>query len=45
MEETLRDWRDERIAEFEAENAQLRKLLREALERNLELARMLGLDS
>ncbi|WP_430687901.1 DUF6444 domain-containing protein [Lujinxingia sediminis] len=45
MGETPRDWRDDRIAELEAENAQLKQMLREALQRIAELERMLGLNS
>ena len=45
MSDEPRDWRDERIAELEAENAELRRLLREALERIAELERQLGMNS
>ena len=45
MNEHPHDRRDERIAELEAEIAQLRLALREALARNEELERQLGLNS
>lgn len=45
MSNEPRDWRDERIAELEAENAELRQLLRAALERIAELERQLGMNS
>jgi transposase len=45
MKEQPRDWRDERIAELEAEIEQLRLALREVLARNKELERQLGLNS
>ena len=45
MNEQPRDWRDERIADLEAEVEQLRTALREALARNKELALQLGLNS
>lgn len=45
MNNESRDWRDERIAELEAENAELRKALAQALDRIAELERQLGLNS